>query len=76
MERKLEIIKEMLAEEEEFTPASLFHRLDTARKGYIVERDIQNFLNEQNVDFKGSEFKMLFGRINVIKQEEAVRLRE
>lgn len=76
VQRKLEIIKEMLAEQEQFTPASLFYRLDTARKGYIVERDLQNFINDQNLQFKGSELKMLFGRINVAKQEQAVRLRE
>lgn len=40
VERKLEIVKEMLAEEELFTPASLFYRLDYARKGYITERDV------------------------------------
>ena len=44
VERKLEIIKEMLAEEELFTPASLFYRLDHARKGYITERDVETFL--------------------------------
>jgi hypothetical protein len=30
----------MLAQEEPFTPASLFYRLDSARKGYLVERDL------------------------------------
>jgi hypothetical protein len=40
VERKIEIVKEMLAEEETFTPASLFYRLDTARKGFVVERDL------------------------------------
>lgn len=35
VERKLEIIKEMLAEEEDYSPASLFHRIDSARQGFI-----------------------------------------
>jgi hypothetical protein len=76
VERKLEIIKEMLAEEEDFTPASLFHRIDTARKGFISERDLESFLKDQALNFKGSEVKMLFGRVNEAKHEEAVRLRE
>lgn len=54
VERKLEIIKEMLAEEEDFTPASLFHRIDTARKGSITERDLETFLKDQGFNFKGS----------------------
>jgi Ca2+-binding EF-hand superfamily protein len=76
VERKLEIVKEMLAEEETFTPASLFHRLDEARKGFITEKDVNSFMREQKVDLKGSEVKMLFGRINAVKTEEAVRARE
>ena len=75
VERKLEIVKEMLAEEEAFTPASLFHRLDVARKGYINEKDINNFMRSQRVDLKGSDLKVLFGRINAIKSEDAVRVR-
>lgn len=66
----------MLAEEEDFTPASLFYRLDAARKGYLVERDIDNFLRSQGVEMKGSELKVLFGRINEIKSSEKVPLRE
>ena len=76
VERKLEIVKEMLAEEEDFTPASLFHRLDSARKGYIVERDVDNFMRAQGVELKGSELKTLFGRINEIKSSDRVPLRE
>jgi hypothetical protein len=66
----------MLAEEEDFTPASLFHRIDGARKGFITERDLEAFLKDQNLNFKGSELKLLFGRVNEAKREEAVRLRE
>lgn len=66
----------MLAEEELFTPASLFHRLDQARKGYINEKDIDAFMRAQKVDLKGSDLKILFGRINAVKTEDAVRVRE
>lgn len=66
----------MLAQEEPFTPASLFYRLDTARKGYIVERDLEAFLNDQQVELKGCELKLLFGRVNANKSEEAVHARE
>jgi transposase len=64
VERKLEIIKEMLAEEEDYSPASLFHRIDSARQGFINERNLESFLKEQGLNFKGSELKMLFGRVN------------
>lgn len=66
----------MLAQEEQFTPASLFYRLDSARKGHITERDFDSFLREQNVNMKGCEIKMLFGRINQIKSEDSIRVRE
>ena len=69
VERKLEIVKEMLAEEELFTPASLFHRLDTARKGSITEKDLANFMRQQKAELKGSDVKLLFGRINAVKIE-------
>lgn len=35
LEKKLETIKQMLAEQPDFTPASLFYRFDSKRKGYI-----------------------------------------
>ncbi len=62
--RKLEVIKEMLAEEEQFTPSTLFYRLDEARKGYLTEPDIAKYLEENNIKYKGSELKILFGRID------------
>ena len=76
VERKLEIVKEMLAEEDLFTPASLFHRLDTARKGHIVERDLEAFLRDQGIELRGCDLKMLFGRVNANKDEPAVYVRE
>lgn len=57
----------MLCEEETFTPTSLFHRLDCSRKGYITEKDVNQFMEKQKVELKGSELKMLFGRINAVK---------
>lgn len=76
VERKLEIIKEMLAEEELFTPATLFHRLDVARKGSLSPRDVQVFMSAQNFELKGCELKMLYGRMSTGKQEDGLRLRE
>lgn len=66
----------MLAQEELFTPASLFYRLDGSRKGHITDRDVERFLRDQKMGFKGSEIKMLFGRIDAAKTEGCVRGRE
>lgn len=59
----------MLCEEPDFTPKSLFHRFDSANKKYISEKDIEDFLIDSNVPFKGSELKVLFGRIDVNRSE-------
>ena len=75
LERKLEILKEMLAEEPQFTPASLFYRLDSARKKFISEKDIQDFLIDSNIAYRGSELKTLFGRIDV-NQSDSISMRE
>ena len=66
----------MLCEEEDFTPATLFHRLDNTRKGFIVEKDIENFLIENKVSFKGSELKLLYGKINSNQSNGGANLRE
>lgn len=65
VERKLEIIKQALCEVPTFTPTSLFHRFDATRKKFISEKDIQDFLIDSQVNFKGSQLKTLFGRIDV-----------
>ena len=65
----------MLAEQPEFTPASLFYRFDSARKKFISEKDIEDFLHDSNIPFKGSELKTLFGRIDV-NRTQTISLRE
>lgn len=64
LERKLETIKQMLAEQPDFTPASLFYRFDSKRKGYIDERDVEDFLADSNIEHTGLELKILFGRMD------------
>jgi Ca2+-binding EF-hand superfamily protein len=64
LERKLETVKQMLAEQPQFTPASLFYRFDSQRKGYIDERDVQDFLVDSNIEHTGLELKVLFGRMD------------
>jgi hypothetical protein len=49
LERKLETIKQMLAEQPQFTPASLFYRFDSHQKGYINELDMQDFLIDSHI---------------------------
>jgi hypothetical protein len=44
VERKIEMLKQVLAEHVDFTPATIFHRLDSERKGYLGIRDIRDFL--------------------------------
>lgn len=65
----------MLAEQPEFTPASLFYRLDAARKKFITEKDIEDFLVDSNIPYRGSDLKTLFGRIDV-NQTQTISLRE
>lgn len=65
----------MLAEEPDFTPASLFYRFDSARKKFITEKDIEDFLVDSNISYKGSDLKTLFGRIDV-NLTQSITLRE
>jgi hypothetical protein len=44
VERKIEMLKQVLSEHIDFTPATIFHRLDSERKGYLGIRDIRDFL--------------------------------
>lgn len=44
----------MLCEEPDFTPQSLFHRFDSVNKKYITEKDIEDFLIDAQIPFKGS----------------------
>lgn len=64
-----------MSEVPSFTPTSLFHRFDAARKNYISEQDIEDFLVENKISFKGSQLKTLFGRIDV-KHSQSISQRE
>lgn len=54
----------MLAEQPLFTPASLFYRFDSQRKGFIDERDVKDFLVDSAIEHTGLELKVLFGRMD------------
>lgn len=53
----------------------MFHRFDADRKNCIFEQDIRDFLIENNIAFKGSQLKTLFGRIDV-NQSQTISLVE
>lgn len=44
-ERKIEMLKQVMAEIPEFTPATIFYRLDSERKSHLGIRDIRDFLD-------------------------------
>lgn len=63
-----------MCEEESFHPGSVFYRIDRERKGYLLERDVERFLVENGREFKGSELKMLYGKMNVDQEDAGVLL--
>lgn len=63
IEKKLEVIRQMLCEFEQFEPYSSFQRLDRSRKNFISEEDIYIFLKEnQQISFTEDQIKKTFLR--------------
>ena len=48
-EKKIEIIRQILAENEDFEPYAAFKRIDRENKQFINSYDIQNFLSENGI---------------------------
>ena len=45
-EHKLEIQRQLLAEQQEFEPYRVFKRLDRQRQGHLTIQDLTSFLNQ------------------------------
>ncbi len=59
-EKKVEIIKEMLCQWEEFEPYSAFKRLDRSNRNAINAMDIQRFLQENKLIYEDSIIQNTF----------------
>lgn len=48
-EKKLEVIRQVLCEIEDFEPYTAFRRIDRSHKNYLTCKDIRSFLSENGI---------------------------
>ncbi|KAL4473897.1 hypothetical protein ABPG74_022761 [Tetrahymena malaccensis] len=67
-ERLVEVVRQVLSEQEEFDPHSLFVKI-SGNKNYIIRKDITDFLDNFSVRYLPQEMNQLFYNYNSSKEK-------